>query len=213
VTHDQDNGTDRLVSDFLKEFDGLSGSAKRKAVLTDSGLHRVQLSGFVQDGRLDTARIGKLLDAMRTHTKPVRAKRLGLIGEEHLRERLAGMGIDPRSFRYVKKLDDGKVKNGESGQAEKATFIGVPGVLEMAFGKLPDAEWRRIFAGANWSAGIKNPFRTFGHTGEGLETQLGDLRATRSEPVVIVAHLAQPRVEYLDKGKSALVVGEEDDND
>jgi hypothetical protein len=82
-------------------------------------------------------------------------------------------------------------------------------VLESAFGwrgeKAKDE--RQIYTGANWSAAIKNPFRTFGATGEGLETTLADLRVTRNEPVVFVFHLAHPRVEYTDRGKSALVIG------
>ena len=64
-----------------------------------------------------------------------------------------------------------------------------------------------ICTGANWSAAIKNPFRAFGSTGEGLETTLAKLRATRDEPIVFVLHLACPRVEYTDRGKSALVIG------
>jgi hypothetical protein len=30
---------------------------------------------------------------------------------------------------------------------------------------------------------------------------------TANEPVVVVVHLAHPRVEYTDRGKSALVIG------
>jgi hypothetical protein len=69
------------------------------------------------------------------------------------------------------------------------------------------ADSRRIFTGANWSAAIGNPFRSFGDTGEGLETALAEFRATRHEPVVYVLHLAQPRISYLDRGKSSLVIG------
>jgi hypothetical protein len=81
--------------------------------------------------------------------------------------------------------------------------------LESAFGWLGEKseDRRRIYAGANWSAAIGNPFRSFGDTGEGLETVLADLRATRSEPIVFVLHLAQPRLRYTDRGKSALVIG------
>ena len=78
----------------------------------------------------------------------------------------------------------------------------------MAFGYLgPKAkDKRRIFAGANWSAAIKNPFRSFGSTGEGLETLLAQQYAKQNEPVVYVIHLAHPRVQYTDRGKSALVI-------
>jgi hypothetical protein len=87
----------------------------------------------------------------------------------------------------------------------------VPWVLESAFGWLGEEaqDERQIYTGANWSAAIKNPFRAFGATGEGLETHLADLRATRNEPVVFVLHLAQPRVQYADRGKSSLVIGGE----
>ena len=192
VTHDRDADNDRLVSDLVAEFDGLTGSQKRSKVLKDADLHRVKLSELVVDGRLDQQRIGQLLAAMQEHTRPVKPKRLGIIGEDHLRTRLLEMGIELDSFSYSRKLgkDD------------------LPWVLESAFGYLGKGDKKRqIFSGANWSAAINNPFRTFGSTGEGLESALADMRAGRNEPIVFVLHLAHPRVEYTDRGKSALVIG------
>ncbi len=193
ITHDRDAGTDRLVSDLVVEFDGLTGSQKRSKVLDETDLRRVRLSEFVVGGRLDTKRIGKLLASMQRHTRTVKSRRLGIIGEDHLKARLLAMGVQPESFRY----------------SRKTSKEGLPWVLESAFGWLgndsPDR--RRIYSGANWSAAIKNPFRSFGTTGEGLETALSDMRATRNEPIVFVLHLAHPRVEYTDRGKSALVMG------
>ncbi len=60
---------------------------------------------------------------------------------------------------------------------------------------------RRIYSGANWSAAIKNPFRSFGTTGEGLEAVLSEMKAWSYEPVVFVLHLAHPRIEFTDRGK------------
>jgi DNA topoisomerase VI subunit B len=194
VTHDQDAGNDdRLVSDLLAEFDGLVGSAKRTKVLADAGLKRAKLTDLVRDGRFDNDRIAKLLAAMQKHTRPVKPNRLGVIGEDHLRKRLLAMGVMPESFRYSRRV---------------SKDIAVPWVLEAAFGWLGEgsADDRRIYCGANWSAAIGNPFRSFGNTGEGLETTLAELRATRYEPVVFVLHLAHPRVAYRDRGKSALIV-------
>ena len=85
----------------------------------------------------------------------------------------------------------------------------MPHVLEAAFGYLGGQGARRIYTGANWSAAIKNPFRAFGASGEGLDTVLAKLYVSRAEPVVYVLHLACPRVEYTDRGKSALVIGGE----
>jgi hypothetical protein len=193
ITHDRDAGADRLVSDLLQEFDGLSGSQRRAKVLDETGLKRIKLSELGAGGRLDTERIAALLAAMQRHTRPVKAKRLGIIGEKHLKQRLLEIGIKPRSFRYERKLSD----------------RGLPSVLECAFGYRGNG-LRRIVAGANWSAAIKNPFRSFGGTGEGLEAMLTDLRAGAHEPIVFVMHLAHPRVEYTDQGKSALVVAQEE---
>jgi DNA topoisomerase VI subunit B len=193
ITHDREAGEDRFVSDFIAEFDGLTGSQKRGKVLVDSDLKRVRLSELVADNRLDSDRIATLLQAMQAHTRPVKSQRLGVIGEDHLKTRLLEMGVQPESFRYSRKLSKD----------------GLPCVLESAFGWLGDesADRRRIYAGANWSAAIKNPFRSFGSTGEGLEAALSEQRAGRSEPIVFVLHLAHPRVEYTDRGKSALVIG------
>ncbi|MEX0937325.1 MAG: ATP-binding protein [Pirellulales bacterium] len=199
VTHDREHGQDRLVSDFIAEFDGLAGSQKRSKVLTDTDLHRAPLSSLVDDNRFDAARIAALLGAMQKHSRPVKSKRLGIIGEDHLRERLLAMGIHPPSFQYRKQLSKD----------------GLPGVLESAFGWLgEDAnDSRRIYTGANWSAAIKNPFRSFGGTGEGLERTLAEMRATSNEPIVFVLHLAHPRIEFTDRGKSALLMDEQEHNE
>jgi hypothetical protein len=208
ITHERETGADRLVSELLAEFDGLSGSGKRTKVLTEAGLKRVRLSEFVADGRLDSDRIAGLLAAMRVHTKPVNSKRLGLIGEEHLKQRLLVMGIKPESFQYAKVLSGAKRKKSQLAADEESKLSELPWVVETAFGWRPEAkDERRICTGANWSAAIKDPFRSFGATGEGLQTQLAKLWATREEPVVVVLHLAHPRVEYTDRGKSALVIG------
>ena len=193
ITKDREEDEDRLISDFIKDFDGLSGSQKRSMVLNQCDLKRVPLSAFVVDGRLDSDRIQRLLSAMQEHTRPVKPKALGLIGEEHLKARLLAMGVKEESFRYKKKLSKD----------------GVPWVLESAFGWCGNeaANSRRIVTGANWSAAIKSPFRSFGRTGEGLETVLHKQRAGAREPIVFVLHLAHPRVEYTDRGKSALVIG------
>ena len=89
---------------------------------------------------------------MQRHTRPVKSPRLGIIGEEHLKARLLAMGVRPDSFRYSRKLSKD----------------GLPWVLESAFGWLGDEaeDMRRIYSGANWSAAIKNPFRSFGATAD-----------------------------------------------
>ena len=124
VTHDRDAGKDRLVSDFIAEFDGLSGSAKRTKVLEAAGLKRAYLSELVLDGRLDGGRIGRLLAAMKAHSRPVKSERLGVLGEDHLRKRLLAMGVKAESFRYSRKIAKAeKVKTSDSASDEKASKL------------------------------------------------------------------------------------------
>jgi hypothetical protein len=57
----------------------------------------------------------------------------------------------------------------------------------------------------NWSPGIINPFRELGSFGQSLDTILSQQRADRDEPVILVLQMSCPRVEYTDRGKSAVV--------
>jgi hypothetical protein len=58
----------------------------------------------------------------------------------------------------------------------------------------------------NWSVGINNPYRSLGYYGKSLDGILQDLRAGREEPIIVVVHLACPRITYTDRGKGSLVL-------
>ena len=80
-----------------------------------------------------------------------------------------------------------------------------------AGGRGPD---RKFITGVNWSPGINNPFRSIGKSGEGLDAILENVRASHGAPVIGCLHLACPRVAYTDRGKSAIVVeGEVEEDD
>lgn len=194
IAHDRAAGADRLVSEVVAEFDGLSGSAKRTALLEACGLKRVHLSELATGGTFDRERMAALLAAMQAHSRPVKPRRLGIIGEDHFRQRFADIGCIPESFEY-----------------RRATpKAGMPRVVEVATAARDnDNAPRIIFAGANWSAAINNPYRTFGSTGEGLEALLRDLRAGANQAIIAAIHLAHPRVEYADRGKSSIVLADE----
>ena len=90
--------------------------------------------------------------------------------------------------------------------------LGLPWVVEVAFGWCPELESRREILGVNWSVGLGNPFRSFSrYGGEGLESLLAAQRAGRDEPIILVVHLAQPRVDYTDRGKTAVVLARVDE--
>jgi len=193
ITHDRDNGTDRSVAAFVKEFDGLTGSRKRSIVLEEAKLKRAHLSELANVDGLRTDVIARLLNAMKMkrNTRPVQPKRLGIIGRDHVQACFEWLGCQPASFEYNKTA---------------RTDAGIPFVLESAFGSFDDDGNRQLFTGANWSPAIGNPFRSFGQSGQGLEGHLEDLKCGFDEPTIFMLHLAHPRVEYTDRGKSAIVV-------
>jgi hypothetical protein len=65
----------------------------------------------------------------------------------------------------------------------------------------------------NWSAAINDPFRQIGHVGESLDSILAEVKATTSQPIIVVLHVAKAHVAYTDRGKSAIVVEGENDGE
>jgi DNA topoisomerase VI subunit B len=204
LTEDRNRQTDRYVRDLVSEFSGLSRSAKRKAVLNETGLARTHLSALANGQGLEHDVLAGLLKAMRRHSKTVQPAQLGIIGEVHLRTRAEQAGCDMTTFRY-----------------KKIAVVGsdaLPMVVEAAFAMIQDADAeqaRRLITGINWSPGIRNPFRTLDNAsgwGDGLDALLQDRRAGSDEPIVFLLHVAHPRVRYTDRGKSAVAMASMDGN-
>jgi hypothetical protein len=134
---------------------------------------------------------------MRRHSKPVAPKHLGVIGVEHLRTRFLVAGGNIDTFKY---------------QCRKSTTAeGIPYIIEFAFGLhqsglSQNGVGRKFITGTNWSAGIGNPFRAFGPTGEGLESTLAKVRANADQPVICALHLASAHIQYADRGKSSIIL-------
>jgi DNA topoisomerase VI subunit B len=192
IAHDTDRDRMRTARELVTEFRGLSGTAKQKAVLGETGLARDPLTALVNGNDLDRGAITRLLDAMKANSRPVKPALLGTIGREHFRKRLEGFGCEMESFNYKRVMD---------------TTDGIPWVVETAFGWWPKSTiGRYLVTGVNWSPGIINPFRELGRFGQSLDTILSQQRADRNEPVILVLHISCPRVEYTDRGKSAVVV-------
>jgi DNA topoisomerase VI subunit B len=191
VSHDADMDRERTVRELVSEFRGLSASAKQKAVLSETDIGRAPLSRLVNGNDLDRLAIESLLASMQAHSKPVKPEMLGVIGRDHFEKRFKAEGCEMDSFDYRKVVD---------------VTDDVPWIVETAFGWCPEAKTRRLVTGVNWSPGIVNPFREMGRFGTSLDTVLSEQRANRNEPVTLVLHMTCPRVEYTDRGKSAVVV-------
>jgi DNA topoisomerase VI subunit B len=192
IAHDLDAESSRTVRELVTEFRGLTATAKQKAVLNEIGLSRTGLVELAEGGALRSELVGRLLTAMKEQSRPVKPLDLGVIGKDHFAQRFEPLGCATESFDY-KKVSD--------------TTDGVPWLIETAFGYCPKGKSRRLVTGVNWSPGIVNPFRELGRFGQSLDSVLERQRAGRDEPIILVLHMACPRVEYTDRGKSAVVVG------
>ena len=195
IAHDQDGGADRSVREVVKEFRGLTGTAKQKVVLDKTGLSRVNLSALVNCSGLRHDVVAGLLDTIKAQSKPVKPAALGIIGRDHIRARFQSLDCVMESFDYRKTAQTGS--------------DGLPVVIETAFawrGEKSDKP-RRLITGVNWSPGIVNPFRSLGNAyGDGLDALLEKRFAGHDEPIVFLLHCACPRVQYVDRGKSGVVV-------
>ena len=214
VARDRDLGQRRTVREFIAEFCGLSSTAVQRKILNEVGCSHQSLASFFGADRVNRTGVARLLAAMKRCSKPVAPKHLGVIGAEHLKQRFLAAGGNVDTFRY---------------QCRKGmTSDDIPYVVEFAFGLhqaglAPDGgaprlmrvgesrvalvgQDRVIITGANWSAAINNPFRHFGSTGEGLENTLAKVRANGGQPVICALHLASARIQFADRGKSAIIL-------
>jgi hypothetical protein len=197
VARDRDLGHHRTVREFIAEFRGLSGTALQRKVLADVGCSHQSLAQFFGVEQVNRAGIATLLAAMRKYSKPVKPKHLGVIGVGHLKHRFLAAGGNLETFKYQR-------RNG-------MTPDGIPYVVEFAFGMHQSGFEgayvpRKFVTGANWSAGINNPFRRFGSTGEGLENTLAKVRVNSRQPVICALHLASAYIQYADRGKSSIIL-------
>jgi DNA topoisomerase VI subunit B len=186
------------VREFISEFRGMTGTAKQKLVLAETGASHVSLHDYFGRHKVDAANIAKLLAAIKKHTTTVKALDLGVIGKEHFYRLMEAAGGDPKTFTYNRKIGE---TNGLPRVTEFAFGIHRDGLT--AGGRVPS---RKTVAGVNFSPGINNPFRQLGRNGVGLDTILEEVRANTSQPAIAVLHVTCPRIAYTDRGKSAIVV-------
>jgi DNA topoisomerase VI subunit B len=188
------------VREFVAEFDGMTSTIKQKAVLAETGSSHMRLHKYFGIRKPNAESIAKLLATIKAHTKPVKPHVIGVIGRDHLFARMAAAGGEPKTFKYM-------CQPGETN--------GVPRLIEVAFGVhregfgADEGPGRKEINAVNWSPGINNPFRQLGNGAQSLDGLLAKLRADMNRPVIMVVHVACPRVDYTDRGKSAIVV--EDD--
>ena len=102
IAYAQDHGKPcRTVADFVRDFRGLSGTAKARDICEAAGAARMPLSEFYANGEGAARRVKKtLLSEMGQRSRPIRPRDLGVIGVAHLRAKFEGAGVALESFSY-----------------------------------------------------------------------------------------------------------------
>ena len=184
------------LGEFIRQFKGLSGTAKAKAVAADlPGLHR--LADFTGN----EAAVDTLLAAMQREARPPKADILGVVGPDHLRACFAAWyGLTSDRFWYHR---------------ERGEVAGVPYLVEAAV-----AETDRpgeVFHGVNFSPTFSDPladvrlaspkFSTYGILGFLGRAHVVAGREWDDPPLFPTAallHIICPTLSFLDRGKTRL---------
>jgi DNA topoisomerase VI subunit B len=171
----------KTVREFVSEFRGLSSIAKQKKV-TES-YSRAYLKDFVTDDDVDPEFIENILQTMQAESKPPKPAILGIIGKEHLTEWMIRRNVEENTIKYVRKTG----------------FDNLPYVVEFAFGVKKDTDtFREVLTGLNWSPTVGD------ETDPTISTALQNARVDKHDPVIVIMHIARPRFEFMDRGKTRI---------
>jgi DNA topoisomerase VI subunit B len=188
LNQERTGGRARTVREFVSEFRGLSATGKQKAVTQAAELSGAWLRDLIDGDSLSAPLTDRLLTAMQAESRLVKPDALGVLGEAHLStwlERDAGVGRESVRYKKVDGLADG-----------------LPFVLEVAFGVYRgdcDEFPRSLAVGLNWTPALASPLAE-------LTQMLGEYRVDGSDPVAVAVHLACPRLDFTDRGKSRLAL-------
>lgn len=192
-------GRDLTVREFVRQFRGLTGSAKAKRV-TDQFPHINRLSDF-EDRPADVAR---LFGAMRAQARAPQPTALGLIGEEHLHGRLDDwFGVKRHWYRKV------------TGDVD-----GIPFVFEVIVAETEESGY--LFHALNFSPTFDDPLsgNTLSCREFSARSTQDFLRNAHASPIPLVydygnpritaaIHLVCPALEFMDRGKTRVTLPRE----
>jgi hypothetical protein len=185
------------VREFIAQFRGTSATEKQKLILRELGASHLSLYRFFgSETQVNHQRMKNLLRLLQQHTRPVRPELLGVIGEDHVRKMIIGLGGEPKAFKYF--ASPGHDSDGLPYVVEIATCP-----LKQWVAGRKETQARVLITGVNFSATLENPFQNFRGL-EGMDEILTDLHAGQYAPVIVCVHYACPHIEYLDRGKSRI---------
>ncbi|MFH1006626.1 MAG: hypothetical protein V1800_03875 [Candidatus Latescibacterota bacterium] len=181
IGSEHNGGRVKTVREFVSEVRGLSGTAKQKEITGEwSGAY---LHDFIKDGDVAKAFLRNLLERMQSACTPPKPPVLGTSGEEHLTAWMVARGVVKTSIKYIRK------KSTED----------LPYMLEITFGiNENDNTTRRVVIGLNWPPVIG------GDPDPVLRQAVQEARLDQHDPVTLIVHIARPRFEFMDHGKTRL---------
>lgn len=185
LNSEQRGGKARSVNEFIREFHGLTGTGKAKAIAQATGLTGSMLRDLINADDVDMAKATALLTAMQEAARTVKPEALGVLGAGHFAAALVRYDAVPESAEYRRATGD---------------VDGLPYVLEVGFAVKGDADKARTLRiGVNFSPALAQPFVA-------LDSALADAICTDSDPIVALVHLACPAVQFTDRGKTKAIL-------
>ena len=182
---EQRGGKARSVNEFIREFHGLTGTGKAKAVAAAAGLTGSMLRDLIQAGDVEMSKVTALLEAMQQAGRPVKPDALGVLGVAHFTAALVRYGAAPDSVEYRRATGD---------------VAGLPYVLEVGFAVNADSyKSRTLRIGVNFSPALAQPFTA-------LDNAMSAALCAPDDPVVALVHLACPAVQFTDRGKTKAIL-------
>lgn len=198
IGHARKGGRDLPLGEFVRQFQGLTSTAKARAVVKEMGEGFTHLSDF----QGNEEKVADLLAAMQAATKEPKAKALGFVGKEHFETFFERVYSSVNEHTYVRK----------SGTLPS----GLPFTFEFALATLDEPG--HLYCGINFSPTFGDPlegttlagpeFRARGV--QGFLSQAYALPETESAwhrtpaSVAVAAHIITPAPLFLDRGKTRL---------
>jgi DNA topoisomerase VI subunit B len=198
IGHASKGGRDLPLGEFVRQFQGLTSTAKARTVVKQMGEGFTHLSDF----KGSEEKVGELLKAMQAATKEPKAKALGFVGKEHFEaffERVYGSVIETTYVRNSGTLPSG-----------------LPITFEFALAHLDEPG--HLYCGINFSPTFGDPLE--GTAIAGPEFRAGGIRGFLGSAyalpetedawwrtpasVAVAAHIITPAPLFLDRGKTRL---------
>jgi DNA topoisomerase VI subunit B len=198
IAHARAGGKDLPLGRFVRQFAGLTSTAKAKAVCSQMPADITHLSDFERD----PGSVPWLLAVMQEQVKPPKATALGCVGKEHFGSFFEAVygGVD--EFKYVKR--SGMMPSGLPFTFEfaLATLDG-PGHLYCGINFSPtfgDPLEGTTLAGPRFNASGIRGFLSAGYALPETDQAWYDTPAS----VAVAAHIVTPAPLFLDRGKTRL---------